>query len=78
MLFRGTVFDNVAKGLVDEQKALSHEEQFKLVEEACKASNAHDFILEQPKVSLTGFHAGLLYTDMNRATIPLLASEPAP
>ncbi|OJJ31256.1 hypothetical protein ASPWEDRAFT_141408 [Aspergillus wentii DTO 134E9] len=49
VLFRGTIFENVAKGLVEEQKMLSREEQVKLVEEACRASYAHDFILEQPK-----------------------------
>lgn len=43
----------MAKGLVNEQKDLPHEEKFKLVQEACKASNAHDFIFQQPQVSVT-------------------------
>lgn len=59
MLFRGTIFENVAKGLVNGQKDLPHEEKFKLVQEACKASNAHDFILQQPQVSITGIHVVL-------------------
>ena len=42
----------MAKGLVNEQKDLTHEEKFKLIQEACKASNAHDFILQQPQVSI--------------------------
>ncbi|KAJ3533044.1 hypothetical protein NM208_g8157 [Fusarium decemcellulare] len=49
VLFRGTVFQNVAKGFSESQKALSEAEQRELVQEACKASFAHDFIsqLEQ-------------------------------
>ena len=49
ILFRGTVFENVAKGLVDDQRSLSREEQMKLVREACKASNADEFIVELPQ-----------------------------
>lgn len=48
VLFQGTVYENVAKGLVGEQLDLPVEKQVKLVEEACKASNAHDFIQELP------------------------------
>lgn len=60
MLFRGTIFENVAKGLVNEQNDLPHEEKFKLVQEACEASNAHDFILQQPQVSITETYVVLL------------------
>ncbi|GAB7366799.1 hypothetical protein MBLNU230_g0751t1 [Neophaeotheca triangularis] len=49
VLFSGTVFENVARGFVDEQTALSAAEQTKLVEEACIASNAHDFIVQLPE-----------------------------
>lgn len=49
ILFRGTVFANVAKGLVDDQRSLTREEQMKLVREACRASNADDFIMELPQ-----------------------------
>ncbi|KAL8942079.1 MAG: hypothetical protein Q9211_001555 [Gyalolechia sp. 1 TL-2023] len=48
ILFSGSVFDNVAKGLLDEQRSLSVDDQRKLVQSACEASNAHDFILELP------------------------------
>ncbi|KAL6917603.1 hypothetical protein ACHAPO_000588 [Fusarium lateritium] len=44
VLFRGTVFENVSKGFTDIQKALPIEEQRKLVQEACEASYAHEFI----------------------------------
>ncbi|KAL4721991.1 hypothetical protein ACLX1H_011185 [Fusarium chlamydosporum] len=44
VLFRGTVFENVAKGFTDKQKTLSINEQRALVQEACKASYAHEFI----------------------------------
>ncbi|KAH7185401.1 P-loop containing nucleoside triphosphate hydrolase protein [Fusarium flagelliforme] len=44
VLFRGTVFENVSRGFTDAQKALSMEEQRKLVQEACEASYAHEFI----------------------------------
>ena len=52
VLFRGTVFENVAKGFVGSQADLPHDKQVELVEEACKASNAHDFITELPD----GYH----------------------
>lgn len=52
VLFRGTIFQNVVKGLVNEQRDLPQEEQERLVEEACKASNAHEFIQELPN----GYH----------------------
>ena len=46
VLFRGTIFQNVAKGLVGDQRSLSREKQLELVQQACKASNAHDFVME--------------------------------
>ena len=49
ILFSGTVFDNVANGLLESQRTLSRDEQLKLVESACKACNAHDFIIELPE-----------------------------
>lgn len=52
ILFQGTVFQNVAKGLVGEQINLSEESKMKLVQEACQASNAHDFIENLPD----GYH----------------------
>ncbi|RMZ76350.1 hypothetical protein DV738_g5027, partial [Chaetothyriales sp. CBS 135597] len=48
VLFRGTVFENVAKGFVGSQIGLSEDEQMKLVQEACKSANAHDFVVELP------------------------------
>ncbi|KAK3679818.1 hypothetical protein LTR78_000194 [Recurvomyces mirabilis] len=52
ILFQGTVYENVIKGLVGEQKNLSKEKQMELVKEACIASNAHDFIEQLPE----GYH----------------------
>ena len=49
ILFQGTVFQNVAKGLVGEQLNFSEERQIELVQEACMASNAHDFIEKLPE-----------------------------
>ncbi|KAF3928401.1 hypothetical protein AA313_de0203150 [Arthrobotrys entomopaga] len=48
VLFAGTVFENVSRGLLDHQRLLSLEEQRKLVEEACNLSNAHDFVTQLP------------------------------
>ncbi|KAK5165760.1 uncharacterized protein LTR77_008683 [Saxophila tyrrhenica] len=48
VLFRGTIFENVAKGLVDSQTTLDPGKQKALVEEACVASNAHGFIQDLP------------------------------
>ena len=48
VLFRGTIFENVANGFVGGQLELDSGKQMELVEEACKASNAHDFIEELP------------------------------
>ena len=49
ILFQGTVFQNVAKGLVGEQLNSSEERQMELVQKACRASNAHDFIEKLPE-----------------------------
>ncbi|PNS20971.1 Leptomycin B resistance protein pmd1 [Sphaceloma murrayae] len=49
VLFRGTVFENVARGLVGAQRDQSKADQMRLVEEACRSSNAHDFIQSLPK-----------------------------
>lgn len=49
VLFQGTIFENVAKGFVDEQRNLPKEAQMKLIQEACSASNAHDFIQRLPE-----------------------------
>ncbi|KAF2717520.1 putative ABC transporter [Polychaeton citri CBS 116435] len=48
VLFRGTVYDNVAKGLLDHHRELPYEKQRQLIEEACQASNAHEFISDLP------------------------------
>jgi ATP-binding cassette subfamily B (MDR/TAP) protein 1 len=48
-LFQGTVFENVAKGLVGEQLNLPKEHQLRLIQEACMASDAHSFILKFPE-----------------------------
>ncbi|KAL8784942.1 MAG: hypothetical protein Q9213_003684 [Squamulea squamosa] len=52
ILFRGTVFENVCKGLLGDQRQLSAEDQMKLVREACISSNADGFIQELPN----GYH----------------------
>lgn len=62
-LFSGTVFDNVANGLAGTPLSdLPCEEKMKLVQEACKAAYAHDFILQLPGGYDTpiGERAGLL------------------
>ncbi|KAH8587450.1 ATP-binding cassette, subfamily B, member 1 [Bisporella sp. PMI_857] len=48
VLFQGTVFENVANGFRDNQKALSKQEQLALIKVACQTSNAHEFITELP------------------------------
>lgn len=48
-LFQGTIYENVAKGLIGNQRNLSEEEQIELVQEACRSSNAHDFIEQLPE-----------------------------
>ncbi|EEH33337.2 ATP-binding cassette sub-family B member 5 [Paracoccidioides lutzii Pb01] len=53
VLFSGTVFENVCHGLVGTDIAdLSESEKMKYVIEACKLSNAHEFIEGLPK----GYH----------------------
>jgi ATP-binding cassette subfamily B (MDR/TAP) protein 1 len=50
VLFNGTVFENVAYGLVGtEHINTSQVDQMKLVQEACKAAFAHDFISDLPE-----------------------------
>lgn len=52
VLFRGTVFENVCKGLLGYQRQLSAEDQLKLVREACISSNADGFIQDLPNVCI--------------------------
>ncbi|KAL9638683.1 MAG: hypothetical protein Q9164_001391 [Protoblastenia rupestris] len=61
-LFRGTVFENVCKGLLGDQRRLSVEDQMKLVREACISSNADGFIQDLPNGYHTevGERAGML------------------
>lgn len=47
-LFQGTVFENVVKGLADEQLNLPIENQMELVQDACMAADAHTFIEKLP------------------------------
>ncbi|KAL4944172.1 hypothetical protein BDV06DRAFT_188011 [Aspergillus oleicola] len=49
VLFQGSIFQNVAKGFLDSQKQLPHEEQLRLVKEACKSAFAHDFVQALPQ-----------------------------
>lgn len=51
-LFTGTVYDNVAKGLIGEH---SQEEKTRLIREACIAADAHAFIERLPQ----GYHTQL-------------------
>ncbi|RHZ66400.1 hypothetical protein CDV55_102878 [Aspergillus turcosus] len=48
-LFSGTVFDNVAMGLTDAQRACSDQEQRRLVQQACEASDIHSFVQQLPQ-----------------------------
>ncbi|KAJ6438239.1 multidrug resistance protein [Purpureocillium lavendulum] len=49
ILFRGTVFDNIAHGLVGTQwENVSRDEKMPLIVEAAKMAYAHDFITELP------------------------------
>ncbi|KAK6500277.1 hypothetical protein TWF481_010622 [Arthrobotrys musiformis] len=49
VLFNGTIFENIAYGLSGTSEAkLSDDEKLKLVEEACKAAYAHEFIEKLP------------------------------
>jgi ATP-binding cassette subfamily B (MDR/TAP) protein 1 len=63
VLFSGTVFENVANGLAGTPLVkLPHEQKMKLVQEACEAAYAHDFIKQLPNGydTLVGERAGLL------------------
>lgn len=63
VLFMGTVFDNVRYGLIGTKfEHAPEEEQRKLVADACKLANAHDFVSELPEGYDTecGERAGLL------------------
>lgn len=51
-LFTGTVFENVAKGLHGD---FTIEKQTQLIEDACKAADAHNFIMRLPH----GYHTQL-------------------
>ncbi|KAL8655064.1 MAG: hypothetical protein Q9210_001125 [Variospora velana] len=48
ILFNGSVFENVANGFLEAQRSLPTDERYKLVRDACEASNAHDFIMQLP------------------------------
>jgi len=48
VLFKGTVFENVAKGFIGAQRDFPRQKQLELVQEACRQSNAHDFIMDLP------------------------------
>jgi ATP-binding cassette, subfamily B (MDR/TAP), member 1 len=52
VLFQGTVYQNVIKGLVGEQQNLSEDKKMELVRDACIKSNAHEFIEQLPE----GYH----------------------
>jgi ATP-binding cassette, subfamily B (MDR/TAP), member 1 len=53
VLFNGTVYQNVVNGLLGTEHAdLPAEEQMKLVEDACKAAYADEFINELPEVGI--------------------------
>ncbi|KAJ4984447.1 ABC transporter [Stagonosporopsis vannaccii] len=51
-LFQGTIYENIAKGLIGDQKSLPEEKKMEMIQEACKNSNAHDFIDALPD----GYH----------------------
>ena len=64
VLFSGTVFENVAYGLFGTDKGdLPVDQQRKIVEDACKAAYADEFIEQLPEVQathLTQRHAMLI------------------
>lgn len=60
----GTIFQNVANGLLDSQKTLSREEQMKLIQQACETSNAHEFISHLPDVGIANNGAKLVLTSI--------------
>lgn len=61
-LFQGTIFQNLANGFVGDQHNLSEKSKMQLIEEACKAADAHDFIKRLPQGYNTqlGENAGTL------------------
>lgn len=68
------MFENVAKGFTEAQKVLSLDEQRKMVQEACEASYAHEFIQKLEQVStLLNFNPVCL--TLPRAMIHISASE---
>lgn len=77
VLFSGTIYENVAFGLVGTEKAnLPQDEQRKLVEKACKDAYAEEFIKRLPKVGSPDFHTihGLAVLTAHRAMIRSLVS----
>jgi ATP-binding cassette subfamily B (MDR/TAP) protein 1 len=58
VLFSGTIYENVAFGLLGTEKAnLPQSEQRKLVEKACKDAYAEEFIERLPRASFTYFRS---------------------
>ncbi|OHF02855.1 ABC transporter [Colletotrichum orchidophilum] len=63
VLFQGTVFDNIANGLVGTPwESSPHEEQLRRVQEAAKIAFAHDFVSQLPEGydTMIGERGGLL------------------
>ncbi|WQF79623.1 Putative Type 1 protein exporter [Colletotrichum destructivum] len=63
VLFQGTVFDNIANGLVGTPwESAPHEEQLRRVQEAAKIAFAHDFVSQLPEgyETMIGERGGLL------------------
>jgi ATP-binding cassette subfamily B (MDR/TAP) protein 1 len=57
----GSIFQNVSYGLVGtEWEHTSEADQVKLVEEACKAAYAHDFVKTLPEVRLVQSRSSLI------------------
>lgn len=77
ILFRGTVFENVCKGLVGGQRKLSSEDKMKLVREACISSNSDGFIQELPNVSTFQLLTSRNFSNLGRVTTLKLANEQA-
>ncbi|TIA38173.1 multidrug resistance protein, partial [Aureobasidium pullulans] len=54
VLFSGTIFDNVAHGLLGtEYETASTDQKMQLVQEACKSAYVHEFVQEFPEQYLT-------------------------
>lgn len=59
MLFNGSIFDNVAYGLVGtEFSNCSKDNQTRLVVDACRAAYAHEFIEQLPEVRFGAVRLG--------------------